>query len=251
MKVIIVQILLFLFVFDVYSSDQDSIIYESDKVILIQNMTSKLFTLKSKKKRKKIRNLLFVGIVDKKEFEVLNKNRNLYYLDEDWNKTVVRERRITEVCGTVPHFVLTIAETDSSFQVYEDETFYDQKGIPPVITAEVSKKQADSIQFLNGTSKFWFTSNFNYGNVIKTNPKTIILFKDGFCSTLEHPEIKFDSIMYMNSYGFPITAKNGNYGILGVVSAQYKELGKFNFYLARVVLPNGEIRYIDNSGNQY
>lgn len=251
MKYVGIYIVLLLFISPANAGEKDSIVYQSKGLTITKNLRNSLYTVERKLENEKLKNLKFAQLYRWRYIQVLDKNNRMYLLDHQMIEVDSTGFARRGFCGTVPHYVMTITETDSSFQVFEDETFYDQKNIPPQITIEVSKTVADSISFMYGRNEMRFTSNFGINDENYVNPRMVIVMKDEQYATFEHQEIKYDSIAYGMHQNYPVTCKDGLFGILNIIEPKFSEVHKFKGFLAKTVLADGTVGYVDIDGNEY
>jgi|TARA_B110000967_G_scaffold166784_1_gene174991 hypothetical protein len=62
--------------------------------------------------------------------------------------------------------------------------------------------------------------------------------------------VKYDYIS-TNQYPFLRTKNNYLHGLFGIIEPKYKRISEFNYYLAKAILPSGELVFIDLEGNEY
>lgn len=252
MKTLILSILLCALSSNLFGQSADSIISQSESIVLLKNTDSGRFTLIHKKRNQKLENLKFAKRIFR-YFQVLDATNNMFYIGDDWEKKETVEDFIG-VCGTVPHFSLTVQTRGAYFEILEDETFYDRNNVPAEVKFKVNKHEADSVVFINGKNSFSFDSNFGIG-FPTINPRTLILIKNGKYFTRDHPHLKYDSIGFMSSYydhkPSLSTMKNNLYGLLGIVEPKYKRIEAFRHYLAEAETVDGTLVFIDAEGNEY
>lgn len=250
LKAFLICFFLILSTSKLFASSCDSIVYESENVQLLFCKEGKDYTWIDKNSNKKLKHLKFARKLGH-EFQILDRENNLFYIDENGKRSDESEFR-RFVCGTVPHFILKVATTDSTFEVYEDETRYDSGNrVPEALQRVIAKEEADSVFFINGLKEFAFTSNFGYMSFLQVDPWMVLLSKDGQVFALDNPEETYDAIAYSFDKQLLLTQKDGLYGILDLVEPKYAEISGFEFYLAKVQLPNGEVTYIDVEGREY
>lgn len=234
---------------NVLAQSADSVIYESENMLLVKNLEKSRYKLTNKKTKDNYDDLKFVKRIFR-YFQILDSNNQVFYIGEDWEK---KEEVIDfiGVCGTVPHYTLTVQLNETYFEIIEDETFYDYTNeIPAEIKRKIDQDEADSVLFINGNSSFKFTSNFDVG-FGTTDPRMLILIKDGKYFTIDNPKLKYDSIDFTNYRHSLKTMKDHLYGLLGIVEPKYKRIEEFNYYLAEAETENGELVFIDTEGNEY
>ena len=247
-----ISILSFLFFLIINGTAQnlDSVIYESANFMVTKNDKTNHFQITNKLTKETLQNLKFVKRIGE-DFQVLGENKKIFYINENW-KISEEANNSFGLCGTVPHYTMTVSENEDSLFVYRNETFYDYGDeIPAEKIFEISKKEADSILFINGLDKFNFTANFNIFGDALINPNTFFLVKDGKYFQPENPQEVFDSLDFSNHYSFIKTIKDGKYGILGVIPPKYLEISEFNGYLAQAISSDGSVVYIDKIGEEY
>lgn len=250
LKFLSVVSLLFCWTFNGIAQDADSIIYESATMLVAKNTQTRHFEIKNKRTKETLKNLKFVRWTNQ-AFQVLDEDKKIFYIDENW-KITEEVHNMYGLCGTVPHYTMTVKETKDSLLVYENETFYDHADkIPAARIFGISKKDADRIFFINGLDRFDFTANFNAFGDGLTNPRTIFIYKNGKYFQADNPKEEFDNLDFSN-YDFYIkTFRDELYGVLGVTVPKYRNVSSFNDHLAKAVLPDGREIYIDKEGAEY
>lgn len=247
---VIASFLVLLPVGELLASSYDSLVYETTNLKILSSKIEKDYCWLNKNTGETVKHLKFVQELGN-EFQILDSENQVFYIDASGNRSDTTTYR-RWVCGTVPHYTVSVVETDSTFEVYEDETFYDHKNqTPAALQTTISKKDADSVLLINGRREFNFDSNFDYVRFVNSDPRTVILVKDRQFFTSTDREKKYDTFIYWRSGGLLLTRRGALYGILDVVSPKYAEISPFEYYLAQVKLPNGEVRYIDTEGNEY
>lgn len=229
-----------------YGTSKDSLIFESDSLRISQNRRTSKYTIRAKETYE---DLLFVKRINN-YFQVLDAYGKVFYIN---NKGSLEEevQDVMMVCGTVPHFDLIIKDSADYFQVFEDETFYDHdQKVPAEKIFQISKAEVDSVFLLNGRQSFQFTSNFSIPITI-SDPRIILLAKDGQFFSATDPEEKFDNIDFSHYWHYLITQKGAYYGILGSAPTKYLQIEKFNYYLAKAQDAKGRVLYLDLEGNEY
>ncbi len=227
----------------------DSIIDDSNNLLLEKNLESGTYKLTNKETEESYENLAFARRIYQ-YFQILDSNNQVFYIGADWKK----EEQVKDfmgVCGTVPRYSLTSRVNGSNFEILEDETSYDYNNeIPAEIQFTVTRKEADSVLFINGRSSFKFTSNFDVGVGI-TNPRMVLLYKKGKYFTRDNPDLKFDAIDFTNYHHSLKTIRGSLYGLLNIMDPKYKRIEKFNYYLAEAETKDGKIDMVDIEGNEY
>lgn len=227
----------------------DQLISEINGRKVYQKATNGTFYIKNKTGRTVYKNLKFVRPIHQ-NWQVIDQYNKSFYIDEKGKKQQ-KFKNFFGLCGTVPHYELTIEETDDAFVVWNDEVFYDYGNkIPATREAIIAKDVADKVFFINGTTSFEFTANYGFGNMVNPPPTTLIIEKNQQFSIFNDPTAtSYDAITLER--GILKTQKNGLVGVYGVCSPKYKSIGGFQHYLAVVELPNGKKGYIDNTGKEY
>jgi hypothetical protein len=229
-----------------FAQSADSIVYKSETILLTKNLKTGSYKLIANETYDE---LAFVKRIYS-YFQIIDRNNQVFYIGEDGEKKDDVKDYIG-VCGTVPHFTLSLKNTGTCFEIYEDETFYDYNNENSAEKKQVIKiQEADSVLFINGKTQLNFTSNFDVG-ISTTNPRMLILVKDGKYFLNDASELKFDLIDFTNYYHSLKTTNNNLYGVLGIVEPKYKRIESFTYYLAEAETENGEIIYIDVEGNEY
>lgn len=194
-----------------------------------------------------IKDLLFAKKLNA-ALQLLSEEGEIVYYDFE-GKRLEEHRGFLGVCGTVPHYTLSILENEAAYVVQEIETFYtpiEEQKNEPINT--IWKASADSICFLNKRREFQFTSNFGIFSDLSPNPRTIVYYKDGKLKFSESAQCYDDfwldaEVLYV---------RNGKaIGIHPILEPQFSRIEKFEGALAKVVLMNGKEAFIDTEGNIY
>jgi hypothetical protein len=180
--------------------------------------------------------------------QVLSKEGEMMYYDFEGNR-LQEHRDFFGVCGTVPHYTLSILENDAAYVVQEIETFYtpiEEQKNEPINT--IWKASADSICFLNKRKEFQFTSNFGIFSDLSPNPRTVVYYKDGKLKFSESAQ-RYDDFWLDAEV---LYVRNGEaVGIHPILEPQFSRIERFEGALAKVVFLNGKEGYIDTKGNIY
>jgi len=249
MKAILLSLSLLLITGQLVGQTKDSIIFNSDNIKITKNFDDHKFSIQNLSTDEQIENLKFVKQIAY-HFQVLDENNNIYYLNANGEKLAEVED-FYGVCGTVPHYELTVKENKRNFEVFEDETFYDAGNkIPAKKVYEFDKKNVDSVLFINGSDGMIFTSNFSVG-IGSTDPTMVLLVKDGQYFTMDTPTDTYDSIDFSNYHHSLKTMKDDLYGLLGIIEPKYKNIEVFEYYLAKATTTDGSTVFIDLEGNEY
>jgi hypothetical protein len=250
MRAFLVFKILFYYSNSLCSQLEDTIVYKSENIIIEKKVETNRYSIRNELTNQLLTDLKFIKRISS-AYQVLDSNNKIYYLNEKFEK----KDSIYDpflVCGTVPHYELTIKEDKKSFLIMEDETFFDSGNkVPPVEIYRVPKRKADKVFFINGQSKFDFTSNFGTSTWVTIDPRTIIIVKNGFFSFLKHPERIYDTIFFFKNSWSLITQKNNLFGYYGIVEPKYKAISEITYFLATVTFEDGKIGYIDYLGNEY
>ncbi len=250
MRTLLLAIVIALFGSKAYSQTTDSLVYEFQKIKIVKNLDTNYYTLSNKQSKKTIRKLKFIKRIAH-YFQILDKNNTIYYLNEDFERKNTVEDYFG-VCGTVPHYTLSIIESKDDFIIMGDETFYDSGNkIPAKKTLTISKKEADHVFFINGKSEFKYTENFGVGGTTVINPTTVIIEKDGKYSFYGTKQKVYDSVSFNAYYPSIKTEKNKLFGYYTIVEPSYTKIGNFVYYLAKVQFVDGTDGFIDIEGNAY
>ena len=250
LKFISILSLLFFWTINTTAQNYDELVYESATLLITKNDKTNHFQITNRLTKETLQNLKFVKRIGE-DFQVLGEDKKIFYINENWRISEEANNRFG-LCGTVPHYTMTVSENKDSLFVYQNETFYDYGDeIPAERIFEISKKEADSIVFINGQNKFNFTANFNVMGEGLSNPNDIFLVKDGKYFQADNPQEVFDGLDFSSYYSFVKTIKDGRYGILGVTAPKYLGISDFNGYLAQATLSDGSVVYIDKVGEEY
>ena len=242
--------ILFFWTLSITAQNQASIVYQSASFMVTKNDKTNQFQITNRLTNETLKNLKFVKRIGE-DFQVLGEDKKIFYISEDWKISDESNNRLF-LCGTVPHYTMTVTENEDSLFVYQNETFYDYiDEIPAEKIFGVSKNEADSIVFINGQKKFDFTANFNVMGDGLSNPHDIFLVKDGKYFQPENPQEVFDNLDFTSHHSYIKTIDNGLYGILGVTAPKYIEISDFNGYLAEATLADGQVVYVGKGGEEY
>lgn len=251
------KLIAFIFVFSIFTSPsifaqtQDSILvtYESDVLLLEKNVTKNTYSLTNKENKESFTDLKYIERMFQ-YFQVLDKDNQIFYINEEWEKKDEAQDFIG-LCGTVPHYKLSILSEKDSFLITIDETFYDMGNeFPAEPLMRISKEKADKILFINGDSTFTYSANFSYSNKV-TPPNTVILVKDGKYSIYGEEEMIIDAIDF-TAFSPALKYSVGElHGFLHITAPKYLKMSDFSDNLAQVVTKDGREIYIDMEGNEY
>lgn len=197
--------------------------------------------------------ILYVGKLPNNMYQALTNRGDVLYFDYR-----LKEKRVEDVhdryglCGTVPHYSLSVKEGQDSLYAMIDETFYDSgnKTAAEAFMA-VSKKKADQLVFQNGKSIFNYTANYSYGRNNQIAAQTILFIKNGKYGVLGiDEEATFDRIQLQG--GLLFAELDGKYGYIGIQETpKYSKLGAFVYNLAAFELEDGRKGYVDIDGVEY
>lgn len=182
--------------------------------------------------------------------QIIDGGNRAFFMDENLKKVDNLEHRLW-VCGTVPHYTLSVVDAGNEFVVMEDETFYDAGNLiaaEPI--ARIDKTTAQNVFFINGRSQYNFTSNYGYTNMVAPSPRTIFYTRhDGYAVWGDKDNTVYDAVWQEN--GLVKVRKDGLEGYYGITQTRYKSLSEFKYYLAEFELPDGRKGYVDGEGNEY
>ncbi len=231
------------------SAMSDTTLYDSQDFVIVKNSTDQTYSLTIKKVNKKLDQLKYANMIYQSA-QIVDKDNKLYYVDSEG----VISSEVDDflgLCGTVPHYDMTIKKTGGFYEVWRDETFYDANNQEPAeLIYKISTKDADNVFLVNGKKKFNYSANFSY-NFTPTNPNTIIIKKEGKYYSASQPDEKYDSIDFSDYQNLLKSKKGDLYGIVGIVSPKYLEIGSYNYNLAKVKKTDNTIAYIDLDGVEY
>ena len=207
-------------------------------------------------KKKVYNNLKFAKVVWP-NIQVIDAKNHSFYLNEKLKRTKGGPLQMG-FCGTVPNYTMTIQSLGDHYIVTKDETFFDQGNkIPPDTILTIAKNQVDSLYFVNQAHRFSFTENYGLSQPASPNPN-LLLFKKG--SKYGYYSINKEGKWQKSPLYDKITIedgllkcfKDGLVGYQGINDApKYKSISKFDNYLARFELPNGQKGYLDADGKEY
>ena len=250
MKILITSILLCL-TNNLLGQSTDSIIYESESVLLTKNYDKNRFVLVNKKSKEIFENLLFAKWIFH-YIQILDANGSIFYVDENWNiKQDVND--FSETCNKSHNYKLSAKVNPTNFEILQAPggLWTDEIKIAATVKLKIDKKKADSILFINGKNKYDYNAGYFADVIGITDPQIVILVKDGKYFINDNPNLKFDSIDFTDYYHSLKTMKDNLYGLLGVFEPKYKRIDKFNYYLAEAETSSGEVIFIDIDGNEY
>ena len=233
-----------------FSQGEDALYLRFFDYQIIKHINDQSFSLKNNEGKVLLTDLKFVGDV-MQYLQVIDKNNQTFYLNEQLNQLDSVDSFLG-MCGTVPHYEMTIIEKGKKFIVMEDETFYDHENKEPAKEInKVSKSEVDSIFFINRQKAFNFTANYGVGSYTPTHPRALLFAKNGKYGFVDSEDkILYDDIQLK---GELLELKlNGLIGYYGVTQeAKYKSISAFSHYLASFILPNGKTGWVDVNGNEY
>jgi hypothetical protein len=240
MKNLIIYLLSSLLTAAGFAQSRDTILYESRKILLTQNLEStkyKLVIWDSTYTNLKFAKRIYSA------FQILDANNQVYFIGDDGQITEdIRDER--GYCGTVEYVSFSIRSNGDYIQIYKDVGFLgenDQNDADKI--HEVSAQDADSVLFINGRAEFSYMAGMG-----PSAPLILILVKDGKYFLEETPHLKYDSIDFRHSRK---TKRDNLYGLLGIVEPKFKKIEDFNYFLAKAETVNGEVVYIDKDGKEY
>lgn len=182
--------------------------------------------------------------------QVIDAHNRLFFLNDRLEQTDSLHHFIG-VCGTVPHYELSVRETKDDFIIMEDETFYDYGNkIPAEAVAKISKSRADRVFFINRETRYLFTSNYGYVRYAAPSPRTVFYEKNGKYAALGDTDNALYDELWLDN-GLVKVKKDGLQGYYGITGVRYQNLEAFGYYLARFELPDGTRGYVDAEGREY
>lgn len=238
---------------NVYAENKDSLVLKFNTYKVYQDTETAQYTIKNQVGIKIHQNLMFVGSMSGRAngyLQVLDSKGEIFYLDET-GKKLENARVLLGLCGTVPHYTLTIKKEVDSFYVYEDETFYDSGNkIPAEKIITIPTSDADALYFVNMEESFSFTQNYGLGD-FKSYPRSVAFKKGDLYGIWGHDAIaQYDSIKSLD--GLWMAEKEGLYCYPEISkAAKYTHLAPFQNHLAAFELPDGQKGFIDKRGKEY
>ena len=233
----------------VNGQSKDKLLFSENNYAVYQNTGTKTYYLKKGNKiiQKDLQFCKSVG----NGIQVIDQSGDMYFLDATLTRKKTIESTPFFVCGTVPHFELSVKETADDFIIIQKETFFNYEGkIAPEEIGRISKKKADKVFFLNKKTTFNFTGNFSIGSLLPADPRLVIYSQKGRYGILGNPSHwLYDYITISNN--LVAVKKDGLKGYYGISGLKYKTLGTFDHYLAGIELPDGRKGYLDTEGNEY
>lgn len=182
--------------------------------------------------------------------QVLDKKNNLIFIDVKGQKAENLNFGYS-MCGTVSNYIYEIIERNGYFIITQNENFFDYNDSePPKAIDSVKSDGIDKIYFHNNNRKIEINANDYFASRTKVVPSAIIVIKNGKQGLLFKNELIYYEKVEFEDGRFRIKL-NGLLGYYQMLSPKYKELGNFNFNLARFKLPNGKYGYVDQRGNEY
>lgn len=177
--------------------------------------------------------------------QVLDKNNNLVYLNENLKQIEHPENEILEVCGTVAYFEMKIIETNENYVIEftEDNSVYNE-GIKKTIIDTIAKTNVKDIYFANSEKEISYDENFSF-------PTYIILDLGNRFGIKQNNTIDYyDAIDLKNPFAIKVKRKN-LFGYYGISEIKYKALDEFKYNLAKFETEFGQKGFIDINGNEY
>lgn len=230
----------------------------AQKVPSVPANTTEDIKIKLTKRYKKSRtapfdSILYLGKLPNSMYQALTNRGDILYFDYRLKKKQIEDVQDRYgLCGTVPHYTLSIKEDQDSLYAMIDETFFDsdnQTAAEAVVA--VSKKKADRLIFQNGTETFNYTSNYAYYQENRIDPQTILFVKGEKYGVLGiSEEANFDQIQLQG--GLLFAELDGKYGYIGIQKTpKYSKLGAYIYKLASFELEDGRKGYVDIDGVEY
>lgn len=240
MKNLIICLATILLTVSGFAQPGDTVLYESRKILLTQNLESTTYKLVIWDST--YANLKFAKRIYS-SFQILDANNQVYFIGDDGLKTEeFHDDRW--ICGSVDYVNLSVRNNGAYLQVYRAVGFLGQNDQNDAVKIhEISVQDADSVLFINGKTQFSYMAGMG-----PSDPLILILVKDGKYFLEDTPHLKYDSIDFRHSRK---TKKDNLYGLLGTVEPKYKSIEDFNYFLAEAETVNGEVVYIDSDGNEY
>lgn len=251
-RIIITMFMLLSFKTILFSQIKDSLIFEEygygAKIYKIVNKEK--YFIKDESGAKIFKNLKFCEPISgtKGVIQVIDKKNNMFFIDRDFHK-VQNVNRGFSVCGTVGHFLINVTKLKDSLIIHET-TFTGNSVNKIKELSRVSKKDVDSIFFINGKGEYSYTENTFIGNDIAASPNTILYIKNGKYGIIgDANKLMYDSLFIHD--GIIRVVKDGLQGYYDKTKLKYKLIEPFNFHLAKFELPNGVNGFVDSKGNEY
>ncbi|MFD1553057.1 hypothetical protein DNU06_12065 [Putridiphycobacter roseus] len=252
MKDFIVKLLLFIIILlpnSTFGKDNDSLIFKNEHYTVLQNTTNKKYSIHDAEQHEKFTQLKHVTLLYP-NLQVITAKNELLYLDTDLKKVAVLDDPFYGVCGTVPHYALTIEKSANGFDILEDETFYDQNNEPPVIKKSIPFSKADQVTFINQLTSYLFTANYGYGDYWIPDPRTVIYQQGKYTYILDDPEnMAYDKVSLKD--GKLMVEKDGLIGIYGYTAVMFKSIEAYSYDIATVTMPNGKKGFVNLKGTLF
>lgn len=251
-RIIITMFMLLNFKTMLFSQLKDSLIFEGygcrAKIYKIANQAK--YFIKDESGAKIFKHLKFCEPISGTNgiIQIIDKKNNMFFIDGDFHKIQDINRKFS-VCGTVGRFLINVTQLKDSLIIHE--TTFTGKSVNQIKElSRVSKKDVDSIFFINRKGEYSYTENTFIGNDIAVAPNTILYIKNGKYGIIgDANKLMYDSLFIHD--GIIRVVKDGLQGYYDKTKLKYKLIEPFNFHLAKFELPSGVKGFVDSKGNEY
>ncbi len=233
------------------SAQNKELILAFNEYSVYKNLNDKTYIIKNDKGKvihKELKYIDYVGIEYGKSLQVLNKDNEILYFDDNLVKIEYPKKEVFGYCGTVAYYGKQIIEDEENYLVEftEDRSVYNE-GIKKIIIDNISKKHVKDIYFANNMKSIYYSENS-----FSIYPIHIVIdFGDKFGIRSNKSVEYFDSIDIRDPYTIKVE-KNKLYGYYGITKeVKFSVLKDFEFNLAKFQRKDGSIGYIDLEGNEY
>ena len=255
MKRLIIIVSCFFISINLYSQPKVEIIRNLNNFRLTQNLTTGKYNIINNNTNEKLQELNYVNIISS-YYQVLDSKNRMFFINEEWDiKKEVND--FDDICIMESYYLdlirLSIELNGEFYEIcerpiiidYENESTFEKASN---LSFKINKNLVDEIFFINGKSKI----QYQKGDLLnaKTDPRTIIILKGKKYFTFRNSSVKYDYIS-TNQYPFLRTKNNDLHGLFGIIEPKYKRISEFNYYLAKAILPSGELVFIDLEGTEY
>lgn len=194
-------------------------------------------------------NLKLVELVEH-SLQVLNKNNELFYLNDELIKVTYPKEVTRRYCGTVDSFSTKIIEKKNYYLIEKTtDPINSRKRTTKEIIDKIPKDNIKDIYFSTKSKSIRYDENV-------WRPETLIIetYDNKIGIRINNVTEFYDDIEILNPYQIKVKKNNlWGYNIWNSknIKIKYKKINKFVYCLASFELENGEKGFVDTYGNEY
>lgn len=211
---------------------------------IYKNTKKQHYTIKDEAGKTLFSKLKFVDFANQ-NLQVLDKNNDMFYLNNNLKRLEKAEFENYMVCGTVAYYTLSIVLENDSYKVIKktNNEFLGDKNTSVIIDS-FPKGKISKVYFTNKETSINYDDNFPLKDYIvqEIGLQKAIRFKG--------ETFYYDTINILESQYIKIE-KNGLFGYFNMIEPIFKDIGVINFNLAKVIMPNNKKGFVDLNGIIY